>query len=1395
MNSTPKHSKRVPGSYIEQLHILLHSIQTQVWYLADDHTYGMVNKAHAEFNGKEITDIAFRKIPEEILLQWQKVFKDVFSSNETIHTEELIQNSSGEYRLLSVTKSPGLSKDGSTEYVLCSAEDITEQNRMQEDLLQSAQNFRATLENLYLGVVVHASDSSILLCNTAATRILGLTMEQMKGKQAIDPVWRFVYEDLSPIPVDDYPVNRVVLSKEPLTDYLLGIHRPDRDHITWVIVNALPIFTKTGALEKVIVNFTDITKRRRAEESIRRNQKLLSSIAENYPNSYISIIEKDLSVSFASGQEFKNQNLDPDQFVGLTMDQIFGDQADYVKEQYGRSFAGEELSFELFLDGLYLLYRTVPLIEDDNTIQKILVVAENITEKKLAEEALKASEEKFRTMYDNAPLSYQSLDREGCFLDVNPTWLKTLGYLRKEVIGNNFGDFLPPESKKHFRKNFPAFKKRGFVHDVQYRIRHKDGHYVDISFEGSVGYNDDESFKQTYCVFQDITGKKLAEKTLKETEKRFTTAFESTSDSILIWDKEYNYLYANQAAIDHVGSNREDVIGKNIRDGLGHIPEFMHLWMNRIDQVFETGKNLEVVDTTDMNGKIIHTSSIVSPILDDHSTVVAVCVVYRDITDVRNAEEALQRSEKQLRNIFQNSTNLYYSHTPDHVITYVSPQVENMLGYTLEEVKAIWTELASDNPINKTGFENTVRAIETGERQPPYELELIRKDGKKIWVEIREFPEVVNGKTIAMLGSLTEITERRRAVEELKSSEERFRLLYENSPDMYVSVSAADASILRCNKTLLDKTGYLHNEVIGSSIFDMYHADAFDGAHEAFNQYVSTGRVTDKELILKRKDGSRLPVSLNVSVVRDKAGKVLHSISSWRDISQRKQAEESVRESEQRFRTIFENKGTATGLFKEDGIIQDCNAVFCELTGYSRAEITGRMKWSDFMATEDIERMQKYHSERTKKGSSAPTQYECRLIAKNGRFLDVIINIAVIEETRIVSLVDITDRKKANLEIQRMQRLEGLGTIAGGIAHDFNNLLTGIFANLEMAKMDLPENSSSSHYLQEAHHSILSARRLTGQLLTFAKGGAPVFKIVDMTRLIQETVEFNLHGTNVKPEIELQDNLWSIMADEGQIEQVLGNLTINSKQAMPCGGALHVAGRNLPISEAYSEADLTSDSILLTIKDEGIGIPPKIIDHIFDPYFSTKETGHGLGLAIVYSIIKQHKGHISVSSEPNTGTTFTIILPAVPETGRENADAVDITRGNIAAKSSFHILLMDDEEIARKVATQLLERLGHTTDTAVHGDEAIKKYTEGIKTGKPFDLVIMDLTIRDGKGGKKTIEELLKIYPEAKVIVSSGYSSGPIMANFSSYGFSGKLAKPFMAADLQDTITLVMNRK
>ncbi len=1039
----------------------------------------------------------------------------------------------------------------------------------------------------------------------------------------------------------------------------------------------------------------------------------------------------------------------------------------------------------------WITANAIPLFGESGNLDKVIVHFTDITKHKKAEQELKASTEKFQVMYDNAPLCYQSLDINGCFLDVNPTWLTVLGYTGEEVLGNSFIDFLHPDWKQNFKINFPAFKKCGFVNDVQFKIRHKNGSYLHISFAGRVATNSDGAFKQTHCVFKDITDKKKAEDDLRESEERFSAAIESISDCILIWDQDYNYLYANQSAIDHVGSTREQVIGKNIRDGLGHMPDFMHLWMQRIDSVFATGEILKVSDTTEMRGKLIHTSSVLSPVMNAQNKVEAVCVVYRDITYLKTSEEALRESEIFIRNISENSTNLFYAHTPDHILTYVSPQVEKILGYTIEEAMKCWTEFVSDNPLNEIGFACTMKAIETGERQPPYELEFVRKDGKKVWADVREFPQVENGKTIAIMGSLAEITEKKLSEKMLIESEERFRLIYENSPDMYASVSPVDATILNCNKTMLRNTGYSRNEIVGSPVFLLYHPDSLEDAEDTFKQFVRTGSVQDRKLVLKRKDGSKLHTSLNLNAVRDSAGRILYSISSWRDISQWLDAEKAVRASENKFRTVFENRGTATGLFDENGVIKDCNSVFVEMSGYSREEIVDKIKWSDLVYKEDLPRLWKYHTERGASDSSAPAQYECRVCSKQGKLMDAILNVAMVGDIRIVSLIDISEHKKADAEIRRMQKLEGLGTVAGGIAHDFNNLLTGVFGNLEMARLDLPETSPSWQYLQEAHHAIQSARRLTGQLLTFAKGGTPVFKSVETASLLKETVEFNLHGCNVISQIELADDLWPVKADRGQIEQVIANLTINSKQAMPGGGVLHIEAENSPFSSSSGEFDLKCDSVVITIRDEGIGIPSKIIDNIFDPYFTTKDQGHGLGLAIVHSIITQHSGLIKANSTADEGATFTITLPAVPPA--ESSDTAECIQAGktTSADSNLHILIMDDEQMVRSIAEQLLQRMGHTTDTAVDGDEAIMKYTGAFESNNPFDLIMMDLTIRGGKGGKETIKELLQIYPDAKVIVSSGYASGPIMADYSAYGFAGKLAKPYTVADLRDEIIRV----
>ena len=386
---------------------------------------------------------------------------------------------------------------------------------------------------------------------------------------------------------------------------------------------------------------------------------------------------------------------------------------------------------------------------------------------------------------------------------------------------------------------------------------------------------------------------------------------------------------------------------------------------------------------------------------------------------------------------------------------------------------------------------------------------------------------------------------------------------------------------------------------------------------------------------------------------------------------------------------------------------------------------------------------------------------------------------------------DITERKRAEEELRRMQKLESLGTVAGGIAHDFNNLLMGVFGNIELAKSRLPADDDSRNYLEEANKALESARQLTGQLLTFAKGGDPVLKTVNMARLIRDTVEFNLSGSNVSSHHDIVPDLWPVKADRGQMGQVIANLTINAKQAMPSGGALHVRAENVPEAECQSMTDISGPCVRLTMRDEGTGIPPKIVDRIFDPYFTTKQTGRGLGLAVTHSIIEKHGGRINVDSVSDIGTTFTVLLPADTSETIQLKTCENEAERNLGPESAS-ILLMDDEVTVRKAASKMMETCGYEVDTVPDGRNAVEKYAEAQDNDRPYDLVILDLTVPAGMGGKKTVQEILSIHPDARVIVTSGYSSDPVLANYADYGFCGKLAKPFEMETLKREISRVL---
>ena len=374
---------------------------------------------------------------------------------------------------------------------------------------------------------------------------------------------------------------------------------------------------------------------------------------------------------------------------------------------------------------------------------------------------------------------------------------------------------------------------------------------------------------------------------------------------------------------------------------------------------------------------------------------------------------------------------------------------------------------------------------------------------------------------------------------------------------------------------------------------------------------------------------------------------------------------------------------------------------------------------------------------------------------------------------------DITERKRMEEELVKVQKLESVGVLAGGIAHDFNNILSSIWGNINLAKMDIKPQERAFESLDEAERACHHAVDLTARLLTFSKGGTPVKKPAAIAKLVREAADLALSGSNVRCELDLADDSLVAEVDEGQIKQVFHNLILNAVQAMPEGGEIRIRAEKVLSSTRVELPLKLGEYVALSIQDHGTGIKKEHLHRIFDPYFTTKQKGSGLGLAVAHSIIAKHDGHVRVESEPGEGTRFEVYLPAcAAEAVETKSSQEDIVAGG------GRVLVMDDEEMVLSMARRMLTRLGYDAEFARNGYEAIELYKEAFESGVPFDAVILDLTIRGGIGGREVVARLREIDCDVKAIVSSGYSNDPVMADFEAHGFVGVIPKPYEIGSL-----------
>ncbi len=504
----------------------------------------------------------------------------------------------------------------------------------------------------------------------------------------------------------------------------------------------------------------------------------------------------------------------------------------------------------------------------------------------------------------------------------------------------------------------------------------------------------------------------------------------------------------------------------------------------------------------------------------------------------------------------------------------------------------------------------------------------------------------------------------------------------------------------------------------------------------------------------------------------------------------------SLAEEKERLAVTLRSIGDGVITTDVEGRVLLMNKVAEHLTGWQQDEAHGRLLSDVFkiVGHNTREACENPFDTVMRSQGIVELQDHTILVSKDGREMTIADSGAPIldKESRVVGVVlvfrDVTEKEKAEEEFIKAEKLESLGILAGGIAHDFNNILTSVIGNISLAKIYSPDGKIAQR-LSDAERAALRAKDLTQQLLTFSKGGAPIKGVASVSEIIRDSAHFALRGSNVKCNFHMASDLRTIEVDEGQISQVIHNMIINADQSMPQGGIIDIRCENVDVSETDYLPLKRGQYIKISIADHGVGITKENIAKIFDPYFTTKKKGSGLGLTTSYSIIKRHEGHIAVESEPGVGTTFEIYLPA---SGKESPKTESTCSEGTLCTGKGRILLMDDEEFIRQVAGEMLGYLGYEVEFASNGEETIDLYKRARESGHTFDAVIMDLTIPGGMGGRDAVRKLIEIDPNVRAIASSGYSNDPVMADYRGYGFCGVVIKPYKADELGNAVHSVL---
>ncbi len=634
----------------------------------------------------------------------------------------------------------------------------------------------------------------------------------------------------------------------------------------------------------------------------------------------------------------------------------------------------------------------------------------------------------------------------------------------------------------------------------------------------------------------------------------------------------------------------------------------------------------------------------------------------------------------------------------------------------------------------------------------------------------------------------------RRQISKLSAAEIRIRSMIGSILDGMITVDA-NGTIRSMNQAAEKMFGCMTNEMVGQKFTKLvpkaYPRDPNAPPVPVAWQELAQRTGTTTLAIGRTRINANFPIEISLSeMVID--GDLLY-VAMIHDVTEQKRFERELAAEKESLAVTLRSIGDGVITTDVQGKVTMINHAAETLTGWDSSDAIGQPLKSIFKVSIDVGAQAKTHRGVLRSDGHSlvmSSSDNAKLISRDGseRLIEQVASPIRDRKNQVEGVVlvfrDITEREHNASERRKAESLEQLGLLAGGIAHDFNNLLTAIIGNISLASILLPKESEMSVRLGDAKNASMRARDLAQQLLTFARGGAPIKKTASIGKLIQDTVSFSLRGSQSRSEFKIANDLWPAEIDAGQISQVIANLVVNADQAMPNGGTIRITCENFRYSAEATEpvADLgAGDYVRITITDEGVGIAEQYLKRIFDPYFTTKPKGNGLGLATTYSIIKHHKGRVAVQSELNKGSTFTLYLPAAPRV----VVAEELPRPSTGEiTGSGNVLVVDDEEAIRELVDFTLTHLGYEVSTAESALAGVDLYRQRLENGRRFDAVILDLTLPGGMGGREALKRLQEIDPGVNAIVSSGYATDATMSRYQDFGFRGVIAKPYEAAEL-----------